>query len=155
MDTQRLKNAVRYFEDEPLRLDMDDWVRVSNNPDMHDPPCGTVACMAGSAIVLQAKERGVEIMSLYQDIKYGQPVHDDLHSRQSLHDFGKEFYDLTEEQAKVLFYTGRWPQPYQRLYLQLSRDFSRCNHPHVLKHIKKAMVYVLEERVHLLINTGE
>jgi len=152
MDSQRLLDAVEYFRQEPLRLDMDDWVRVSNHPDMYEPPCGTVACLAGSAIVLRAKEQNVPVLQLYRDIKYG-PT-DDSPSKQSLEDFGREFYDLTVDQAKALFYTGRWPEPYDKLYRRLNADFQRCTHPHVLPHIKKAMVYVLEERVDLLIRTG-
>lgn len=100
-----LRKIQKHILAEPRRLDMSGWGYYDKNPDASMPPCGTVGCIAGWALVLTG-------------------AHDPV-----LSDFPLDTYTLAEEvlaledgQAERLFllrehtFGPRWPVKYECQY---------------------------------------
>jgi len=106
------------------------------------PPCGTVACLAGSAMVLEAKRLGLETW------------HQVCRPDENYEQFGMRYFNLDKDQIEALFYATQWPIHYGTLYEHFASDFFHCRHPHVVRYIKKQMVHILELRIEFFIRTN-
>jgi len=146
MNVKNLHRAIQYFEQEPLRLDMGEWLRYkpAGNRNSYDPPCGTVACLAGSAAILTAKDKGIE-----------RPF-DLLNDGSTFTEIAAAFFDLPADVCDKLFLVGRWPEPYYALYSKFTEDFFNGRYsPELAAYIKKQMVYILRLRVNDFIREHE
>jgi len=144
MNKGRLRACVQYFAQEPLRLNMGTWVDTDHQTrHFKNPPCGTVACLAGSAMVLEAQALGLK--SWYDACQPGE----------SYEQFGMRYFDLTKQQVNALFYTTNWPFIYAKLYEDFAHDFYECRHPHLAPYIKKQMVNILSMRIEDFITTED
>lgn len=149
MNTEKLLAAVKYFEKEPLRFNMRDWIqRLNPNPDPHTPPCHTAACIAGSLIILEAKAQNMGVV----DYIYANRTNRDgagWYEKKAA-----EILEIDENQARRLFYTEQWPINYKQDYDHFDDDFCFCQHPHLISYIKRQMVRVLQQRVATFIATN-
>lgn len=144
MNTQKILNAVKYFEEEPLRLNMGNWIRHIPKGQTGAPPCGTVACLAGSAIIAEAKSQGISISALIEQSgsEFELPEKD----------LAMQIFGIDAVQAKLLFYTQDWPDVYNHQYSLLEKmlyDFPE--NINVIKLVKKYMVRILKSRVNCFI----
>lgn len=135
MNIELLRECVKYFEQEPLRLDMTSWIKHASSFYPKNPICGTVACLAGSAMIIHARKLGLEAWH-----QIGLPG-------EGYEETGARLFEISREAAQKLFYVCEWPSPYCELYSELAVDFVECCHPHVFSYIKKKMVEMLHMRV--------
>ena len=101
MNVKLLRKVEKFLLDEPRRFDMSNWVIDSNSKlarVLKPPPCGTMCCIAGAAVVIHEK------------IKLN---HTDLTSV-----FGKSMgiLDLPQDQAERLFAARNWPSKFCAAY---------------------------------------
>lgn len=97
--------------DEPRRFSMGTFV---TNDDTHiqHPPCGTVACIAGWAVIEHDRARGksgsIRVTQKYADgvLSFGAKA--------------AEVLGLDEQQAGRLFYTGNWPERFYDEYYEFA-----------------------------------
>lgn len=145
MNAEKLLESVKFFEEEPLRLWMSTWVneltpRVAQHYPKY-PLCGTTACLAGSALFLEAKRRNVKVLELVDNM--GGYIAG-----------GMAIFDITVEQTEMLFYDGNWPEPWATDYQNLEREFDCRHNKEEAASIKKLMVKVLRNRVEHFIETN-
>lgn len=159
MNADNLRKAVKFFEEEPLRLHMGDWLQETNQPycefkGFRAPPCGTVACLAGSAAILMAKE-------LYPDSKGTLTwlqrcnVHELTRSNGGWEATGVKYFELGDKGiGGRLFYLSRWPYNFSEAYHHAACEFNYCEDPAQALRLKAEMVRVLKERVEFFIETN-
>lgn len=107
---REIQNAIRQ---EPDRFDMSDWVN-GHQTDGSGNFCGTAACIAGFACVLEAnrekparsfKDRVLAVIGLATPAFM---VQWEVRAR--------ELLDIDLPQANRLFYTSNWPEPFRAEY---------------------------------------
>ena len=164
---KKLRKVVDYIREEPLRLDMQDWgYKVSNpknkklmqelreqiNNEETPPPCGTVGCLAGSAIfALSSKTQLRNTLDVYTELGDGKetlyvlPNHSDSIARDLL--------GLNGDQADALFLpwntgafdtTPGWPS-------QIWEEYQEANEKRTPKARAKARFKALERAVETFI----
>lgn len=139
MNIELLRESVKYFEQEPLRLDMNSWIKYASSFYPKNPICGTVACLAGSVMIIQARKLGLEVW------------HQITLPGEGYEETGARLLEISREAAKKLFYVCDWSEPYCTIYSGLAYDFAECCHPHVFAYIKRKMVEILHMRVEAFI----
>lgn len=103
MNVELFEKIKTHVREEPKRLYMGDWVMRKlpslddNRPDFF-PECGTVACMAGWAVLLNTPLDPLYVRSYLVESQ----------ARKAL--------DIDGEQASGLFYVGNWPKEFLRAY---------------------------------------
>lgn len=145
MNTELLIACVNHFKSEPLRLDMTDWLYKINPEYPLAPACGTVGCIAGTGIYLEAIQRHIHPWDLKLEL---------CKNGASWSDAAMVLFEISEAQAEILFYTRNWPQPHKTIFLDLQDDAFNYIHPHILPLLHKHMVNVLESRVMAFINSN-
>jgi hypothetical protein len=113
MNIAKLKKLKKWILDEPRRYNQNTWVategpRVANQ----NPPCGTVACLAGSACLMEGFEPvGAD---------FGNHVKDRNGSIYFVGELGAEILGLTEDEAGNLFALNAngWPRNAQSAYMK-------------------------------------
>jgi hypothetical protein len=105
MNVDLLLRVKAHILAEPRRFDMDDWVRKSKAA-----PCGTVACIAGWAGLLNNPQ--IEKTYDVTSIDFFQPRHNGL--------------QLTEDESDRLFYEGEWPEPFCSEYYDAESSSERA-----------------------------
>jgi len=99
MNVTKLRAIQKAIREEPRKLQMEEWfIDASKISVLTDrPPCGTAACIAGLACILDegefTRDFGGETPSLARDI-----------------------LDLTEGQSNRLFFTASWPMHIEQAY---------------------------------------
>lgn len=145
----------------PKLIHMESWVKFGNgskalldNPTT--PECGSTGCLAGLRVAL---DNG------------GIPRRNENYI--NLFDEGMESFEITEPQAKRLFYTDEWPVKFRKPISKLTNerhelereqfsyayrnwwsDEQRAEHDVKIEVIHTAYARVVAERVEHFINTG-
>lgn len=91
MNTELLLKVKAHILEEPLRLDMGDWIHSSDTA-----PCGTEACIAGWACILASPEE--KIASAF--------------NRADIQSSATRLLDITKNQSAALFFTDAWPESF-------------------------------------------
>lgn len=149
MNTQRLRECVQYFKDEPSRLFMQDWIMIVGTSSPLNPPCGTVACLAGSAIVIESSKQKEAFQETIERIT-GRING----GSSSLRDTALILFDIDSRQGSRLFIVDNWPCRYRSPYLKIEGSLFENKHPHVHAHCKKMLVEILRDRVTYFIQTN-
>lgn len=101
MNVRLLRRVQKIILSEPKRLDMSTWgERVDPKEDPSAPKCGTVGCIAGWAYMLAnrvPRKFGAEMPPIWRDA-------------------GAEALDISDEQARALFYVKDWPEKFIDAY---------------------------------------
>lgn len=116
---RKLREIKKAILEEPKRINMDVWVDSQFRPRSKEkPPCGTSACIAGHAVILDKNQRkiliedGVLKITRKKKTKHGIVEVMDFNHQKVVFDFeqkGREILGLTINQAKKLFYNANWP----------------------------------------------
>jgi len=118
MNVTLLNQICKAIEREPRRFNMGDWISLDPFNDVYLPgseqaPCGTTACIAGFAVMLDSC--GVSSSpnpgawrSTMLDIVENDRCPIDRHA--------KDLLDLTEDQSDLLFYATAWPESFRNDY---------------------------------------
>lgn len=124
LNVNLLIKIKKHILDEPMRLRMDQWLMQDmpttkkynslpgyNEPNEYEiPACGTVACLAGWAILLNSHEA--------QEVRQK----DDPFAPYSAR--GCDILGIDSDIAPYdLFFVDQWPQPFQDDYLEVERNF--------------------------------
>ena len=137
MNVELLRRVEQHILEEPRRLHMEGWYYSieDREPYSSEPPCGTAACIAGWAQLLEA---GWAPGELAYDV-----VGDDS----TAHDRGQEALDLDDAEAEALFYTSNWPEPFWSLYRNAGgKDMDELARQRILAAITVARIehFILE-----------
>jgi hypothetical protein len=128
MNTELLLRVKEKILNQPASLDMGIWKGAAFDvslPLMLEPPCKTVACLAGWTCVLANSN----VMGNFA-----------YHAEQLL--------GITEEQSRSLFFTEKWPNKFSRAYrvedniindIICDRDEDYQLTPEEIKTVKKAL----------------
>jgi hypothetical protein len=140
-----LRTVQKRITEEPRRLYMEDWgLKVSPEFD-NNPPCGTVACIAGHVMLLTPEGRQyLKDMHDLDVTEKGVMLGEETVRRgfgSEAGDFAKNLLGLTSEQVATLFFADRWPQPFHEMWLEA--------------HGHEAEVKVANARIEYLIQTGQ
>lgn len=103
MNKPLLRQIIATIEAEPRRLRMEAWFTKHTN---QLPRCGTVACIAGWALVLHEHKPGVPFKRVRDAIQLRHSTDIDFGDFLSV---GAKALGLTEAQSYRLFYLGAWP----------------------------------------------
>jgi hypothetical protein len=97
MNVKLLRKVKRLILAEPKRFDMDTFGR-RRDPKANDnaPRCGTVGCIAGWAVILTKR--------IPRNPKAEMPTID--------HNDGMEALNISDGEAKLLFYAVEWPEKF-------------------------------------------
>jgi hypothetical protein len=118
MNIELLQRVKQHILDEPRRLNMGTWVStvrktvpaftgVYGRGEADLPPCGTVACVAGWAVLLSRfNGKPEEYAAFIRERNTLSP--DGLTSS-----IGQEELGLSPSQMETLFYVGRWPERFR------------------------------------------
>lgn len=111
-----LRKIIAYLEEEPKRLEMGHWgiilpegtVQVDGVEDQSQPapPCGTVACVAGTCLLVS--KTGIDFLKEYGAIKK-QGSTEYIHFPNSSPEKAASILGISEEKASSLFYFKNWP----------------------------------------------
>lgn len=113
-----VNRVIERILEEPRRFDMHVIgkkvdVRYSFNP----PPCGTVGCLAGWALIEDALMRKVRSPFVTKENEYGDTVtciptgHDDLWQKKA-----EKLFGIPLNTGDTLFRLNCWPARYQKMY---------------------------------------
>jgi len=113
MNTQLLEQVRDAILEEPSRFSMKEWV----NPNHPGSKCGTSACIAGFALVLNTTKGDTAIATWKEGIfrwayDPGYVLFEDA----------RKLLDLTSAQAERLFADRNWPQPWRDVYRNATTD---------------------------------
>lgn len=134
-----LEKIKQFLREEPRRFDMGSWGKhIKGKPNGETPPCRTVFCLAGTALVVsgQYRYRGKRFKLTAEEREYfGQKTHTkydfwpaskgilELERSSDKHDplFWKavELLGLSEAEGDTLFYAAKWPSPFEEEYNRL------------------------------------
>lgn len=108
MNVKLLNEIKEMVLAEPRRLNMYGWgvtgLQYGENTDDLTPPCGTVACFAGWAILLKLKPEVTQVRSV--------PFFVDEDPQES----AERYLRLSREQSDKLFFTDNWPKRFSNRY---------------------------------------
>lgn len=127
MNIELLQRVRQHILDEPRRLNMGTWVStvgktvpafagVYGRDEADLPPCGTVACVAGWAVLLSRFNGKPEEYAAF------------IRERPSLFpdgltsSIGQEELGLSPSQMETLFYVGRWPERFRVAHEQAEEN---------------------------------
>lgn len=143
MNVQKIRAAVKYLEEEPRRLDMSIFLSRPYSTLLSNPPCGTVSCLAGTGILLEAKLKQ-------------QYFHDLVTEEGGYQQTAAKIFEISEEASARLFHVDNWPQEFVAPYKWLHYDaiYGNIPHPHIQNYIAKAKIQILKARVEHFIGTN-
>lgn len=95
MHVERLQQIKAHILEEPRRLNMSGWIWTNQEGTDWAPPCGTMGCLAGWAMLLFDPHTARQYVQGDTDVMP--------------EDRGAELLELEYEQAKRLFYQTHWP----------------------------------------------
>ena len=119
---REIKNAIL---EEPRRLSMDTWMGKAYNflPNKDKAPCGTVACIAGHAVLINklneagktfnARRFVLALVNQYDSFELGCDY---------VEDKAVELLCLTKDQADRLFHVESWPNEFKEAYREDTRS---------------------------------
>jgi len=135
MNVTKIREALNYLVAEPLRLDMGVYKSRAYTNETK-PPCGTVCCLAGAAIILEASATGRKFHSIAEP--------------------GARLFEINLPEATRLFHVQYWPTQFKFPFQKLNYDYYNIKHPHILNYIAKARIGLLQERVaYFIASQGE
>lgn len=123
MNIQLLEQIKQQILAEPLQFNMYDFFRRHDNEEYRKehrmpeiPNCGTAACTAGWAIAIVNNENPKQACERVLESQVSPSYTAALH-------LGMDYHN-----AKMLFFTCNWPEPFQEDYRQamVARDFPKC-----------------------------
>lgn len=129
MNVRLLRRVQKYIAAEPRRFNMWDWYLKfrGNTKQFSDlrgailqvPPCKTVACIAGTAVVLTERQIPLRFPVFADtDRSYGSGL---------IKNIALEKLNLTFYQGERLFYLENWPSKFERRYNQAKTPRGRAN----------------------------
>jgi hypothetical protein len=138
MNEAAIWKAVEYLEEQPLRFDMLLGIvqKQKDYPREDFPPCGTVCCLAGAAVL--SAGRLVELGLDSFRVTRGGEVRSYDWSHVAL--LARDIFDIHYSEGENLFFTDRWPLQFQQMWTAAGKD-------------KKCQLVVLRERVQFFIKT--
>lgn len=107
MNVELLLEVKKTILAEPKRLNMRKWLDVVRSG-KGNPSCGTVACIAGWAMVLSSPRR--------KSFKKTANTVIDEQSFLGMEIDAQEKLGITDSQAQRLFYTDNWPMKFWQAY---------------------------------------
>jgi len=113
MNIDLLNKICSSLEQEPKRFHMGEWVSINPESDLNIPferlaPCGTTACIAGFAVMLDQCD-------VPADPDNWRKTMTGLNNF-SIQDWAKELLQLSENQAAQLFRVTCWPSQFMHKY---------------------------------------
>lgn len=107
MNVKLLRKVKRHILEEPKRLDMNTFVsrRMSWRPEEERPECGTVACVAGWAVLLDRIDKGKGLP---------RRVDNSFYMRVALN--AGALLGLSYEESNRLFMFSGWPKELDHAY---------------------------------------
>lgn len=115
MNTKLLRKVAKHIAEEPRRLEMEYMTTPLSKITPKDrPPCGTVACIAGWALILTKEAR-------YANTNF--PV--DESGDEVCADAAENLLGISDGQK--LFYVNDWPNPFRDLYVAAKTPRGRAS----------------------------
>jgi hypothetical protein len=142
-----LREVQKKITEEPRRLSMGDWgfalPKSTAAANIHLPPCGTVACIAGHVVLSTPigrtwlTECGISVN------EKGEVLTFDRHFPGGAQEVAAWILGLTDHQSSELFYNDYWPDDFMVRYAEAVRAGDQ-----------KLVAKVACERIDHLIETG-
>lgn len=137
MNVELLRKVKKHILEEPLRFNMGDWACYFSDGDFYEdlddddyaesprglPPCKTVACIAGWAILLENPD-------MWKDFT-GKGGHDLCQQDSPIDNAEGEamrLLELSDKQSHNLFYESAWPKQFQGDGPLVERAANRIEH---------------------------
>lgn len=144
MNEQRLREAVQFIGQDPLKLDMSIFrCRANMRMDRHlypvTPRCNTVMCIAGAVVEREA----IRLQIPYQHL-----VANRLDS-----EVASVLLNIDEETGKKLFYLTYWPTQFATDYVSFTDELQQESNPDVARQIAQVRFAILKKRVEHFIAT--
>ncbi len=105
MNIPLLKEIQAAILEEPKRFQMSWWIEESN-----ETPCGTAACIAGHAVIIN------EVRILQKTLKDFHVIKKIAHQLIYVEENARVLLDISREQSARLFLLDRWPWKYKNRY---------------------------------------
>lgn len=115
MNTKLLRQVRAHILGEPRRLRMEHGIKPQRGKGA--PPCGTVGCIAGWAVILANKKRSETIKDMIDRMSI--PRSETSRRERSwsaVKDMATELLEIVPASADRLFYTLEWPQDLKDAY---------------------------------------
>ena len=98
-DFERLDEAITYAAEHPNEFDMNSWFNVK--------PCGTTACLAGTAAMLAGWKPALD-GSDYFPGEWDSVVKPGMTEPQQAEDVAMSIFDFTEVQSSIFYLPDLW-----------------------------------------------
>lgn len=115
MNVKLLRKVQKFLLDEPRRFDMSNWIVDSDSYEanvLKPPPCGTMCCIGGAAIVIHDK------------IKLNHTGRDNF--QYSIFDKAIGTLELSRGQGENLFAYANWPGKFAKAYVAAKTPLQRA-----------------------------
>lgn len=153
MNTRLLRRVANHFLEEPLRLGMDEFVRLSERLlDIRRPPCGTTQCIAGAALILRGLDpRKIARLSTLTIVRRAaEALGITYKSPPSWSQNG----DTHPSEALSLFLVDRWPEPFQKRYYSVrNKNFPGTRR--IVTQMQAKLAKITADRIEHFIKTRE
>lgn len=149
------RKVIQAIEDEPGRLFMGDWVMVMSEEgeDDGDGFCGTTACIAGHACVIDfMKEHQVGWSNACRAMELTEPFKGKLICI-DYEEEGADLLGIDDNQADVLFFVEHWPEPFRTQYKAVDGSPNSAGDTAHCRAIKRSQIAV--RRIKHFLKTGE
>ncbi len=108
MNTELLREIQKAILDTPTRFDMSDWIQKAD-----ESPCGTTACIAGYAVLIDELQKKNETLQNTKEItKFRAEIEDWVEENGTIPFRAQKLLDLTNDQCRRLFHVSRWPSQF-------------------------------------------
>lgn len=136
LNKKLIRKIIKHIEAEPKRLNMNEWAMKDSS--RSGPPCGTTACVAGWALLLDkpAAERR-KIMAMDDD-KFERAL---FGRTSNILQMGAKKLGIDAGGAWKVFFSDQWPEPFYS-------DFTNAT-------TKKKRTKITIARLEHLMETGE
>lgn len=108
LNIELFEKVKAYLREQPLRLDMEDWISTYVGSDEYKPPCNTVCCIAGACLLVSG--------TVKSESEY-------LASNISPSTKAKELFGLTSDEANQMFMVSHWPYDLKMEYYRTREKY--------------------------------
>jgi hypothetical protein len=157
MNKPLLKQIAREIAQEPLRLDMTDWI---NTEDLV-AQCHTTACIAGWACVIDQGKKVLGANNGHLEMKRWKQLAFHVGALINPDNKAIQILGITKDQANALFLVRYWPEPFGPQYLRLDYQYEyldpwTCDDdvPKARK-LRRKMTAVAIKRIRHFVRTGK
>ena len=144
MNITLLRNIQSVILEQPLRLNMYDWIEESSRS-----PCGTVGCIAGHAVLIDTLKKAHKT---FKDKKFLKSILPDLRRSYISKDAAK-LLGLTKKQASKLYFVADWPEPFKTDYYEIIHEDDYPNAEMITKKSREKLAQITSNRIEYFIDT--